>query len=90
MDPQNEFDPNAILIRTGEPKDIIGYCPRYLSETVSKLLHKEPNSISLEVEIVNKDAPLQYRLKCLLKGKFPTNSDLSFNSSKEFQSLIAP
>lgn len=90
LDPQNKFDPNAVLIRTGEPKEIIGYCPRYLSATVSKLLNKDPNSISLEVNIVNKDAPLQYRLKCLLKGKFPSDSNFSFNSSEKFQSLIAP
>lgn len=88
LDPQNEFDPNAVLIRTKDPKEIIGYCPRYLSETVAKLLVQDPNAISLEVDIVNKDAPLQYRLKCLLTGKFPTGCNLSFNNGTEFQPLI--
>ncbi|MDG2938822.1 HIRAN domain-containing protein [Bisgaard Taxon 10/6] len=88
LDPQNEYDSTAVLIRTNNPKEIVGYCPRYLSETIFKLLVENKDLISLEVEAINVNAPLQYRLRCLLKGRLPSNLKIRFNNSNEFQPLI--
>ena len=41
-DVQNRFDSLALSIRTEDPPSIIGYCPRFLTSDVSKLL-EQPN-----------------------------------------------
>jgi hypothetical protein len=71
-DPQNTFDKNAIMIRTGDPVFSIGYCPRYLSRDFYKLL-KDDNvaEIKLSVKKVNKDAPLGFRLLCEIIAPWP-------------------
>lgn len=88
LDKQNEYDPYAVGIRTSDPKNFIGFCPRYLSKTVSKLMENDANSLRLEVEILNNEAPLEYRLKCKLMGKIPDNKNIAFHIDDEFLPII--
>lgn len=88
LDCQNEYDDSAVLIRTNDPKEIVGYIPRYLSKTVTDLLNKSLSSISLYVEAVNNEAPLQYKLRCTLEGMLPEDGSIRFYDSDEFIPLI--
>ncbi|MFZ7175410.1 HIRAN domain-containing protein, partial [[Pasteurella] aerogenes] len=87
LDRQNEYDNSGVLIRTNDPKEFIGFCPRYLSKTLTDLINKDANSITLYVENVNNQAPLQYKLKCTLKGKLPEDGSINFYSDDEFKPL---
>ncbi|MFQ2807267.1 HIRAN domain-containing protein [Aeromonas caviae] len=68
-DPQNKYDSSAVIIRADKPAEIVGFCPRFFSGTISKLLHDEPLNLSLAVERISHDAPYQYRLLCKLSGR---------------------
>jgi hypothetical protein len=71
-DPQNEFDSNAIILRTNNPVYAIGYCPRYLCSDFLELLRtNDPGEISVTVKRVNKDAPLGFRLLCEIVSHWP-------------------
>lgn len=85
LDTQNNYDSFAIIVRAENPTEIVGYCPRYLAETITKMLKRQHNSINITVDTVNKDAPLQYKLRCKIKGQLP--QDLSF-ITKEFIPII--
>jgi hypothetical protein len=69
IDSQNTFK-NAITLRSGEPKALVGYCPSFLSAHIKTLLNK--HKISVSVAKINPDAPDPYRLLCKLEiaGEF--------------------
>ena len=61
-DSQNDFDFNALMLRT---KDfyLLGFCPRYLLDDVFSLLQNNSNLVEVKVERVNlPPAPLSMRL----------------------------
>ena len=81
QDLQNSHDSTALLLRTdGEKpgdKQMVGYCPRYLTTDLHRLL-REPNSIDfyeavvVKVERVNPPpVPIQLRLLCSLTMHWP-------------------
>lgn len=71
-DPQNEWDRNAIMLRTSDPVYSIGYCPRYLSQDFSALLkNANVDNVKVSVKKVNKDAPLSLRLLCQIVAPWP-------------------
>jgi hypothetical protein len=73
-DPQNNFDKNAMMIRTDDPVYSIGYCPRYLSQDFQELLTKNNvDEIIVSVKKVNKDAPLNFRLLCKIEAPWPVD-----------------
>ena len=88
LDRQNEYDNYGVLIRTNNPKEFVGFCPRYLSKTLTELINRDSESIKLYVESVNNQAPLQYKLKCTLKGKLPEDGSITFYSDEEFEPLV--
>jgi hypothetical protein len=57
----NAYDRFALLLETEEPVTV-GYCPRYLSRDLCRVMEK--TSVQLTVERVNRDAPIQFRLLC--------------------------
>lgn len=59
-DLQNEYDKNALLIRTKAPVELVGYVPRIYTRDFSKLL----DNASLRVKQVNQDSPMQFQLLC--------------------------
>ncbi len=74
LDVQNEYDPHALVLRTGEPVTLVGYTPRYYSGEFSSVVKEVgQKNIKVTVERVNKDAPLQYRLLCRLESPWPAN-----------------
>ncbi|WP_295435495.1 HIRAN domain-containing protein [uncultured Thiodictyon sp.] len=69
---QNPSDPSALLVRTGEPLSIVGYCPRFYSAEFSKLIDLVGGDrVVVAVSAVNLDAPLQFRLRCRLTAPWP-------------------
>jgi len=73
-DVQNHADATAILMRTGDPVSVVGYCPRYFSAEFSTLLEKiAPKNVVVNVEQVNADAPSQLRLLCRLEAPWPAD-----------------
>ena len=71
-DIQNPYDPEALLLRSDDPKLIIGYCPRYLTHDFNELLRKcGPCKVNVSVERVNADAPLHLKLVCKLVSPWP-------------------
>jgi len=84
----NAFDRNAVAVRTDRERTLIGYVPRYLARDVWHLLGQcEPDYISLVVERLNADAPLQQRVRCRMSACWPKGFQPC--SGEEFQP-IAP
>jgi len=72
-DMQNKYDSMAMALRTDDPVEFVGYCPRYLSSDFRQLLEEnEPMDVQVAVERVNEDAPLNLRLLCKLIAPWPT------------------
>ena len=59
-DLQNEYDNNALLIRTKGPMELVGYVPRIYAGDFTKLL----GNASLRVKQINQDSPMQFQLLC--------------------------
>jgi hypothetical protein len=73
-DIQNLSDPMALLLRTGDPMSLVGYCPRYYSAEFTRLLEAVgKDSVKVTVEQVNPDAPSQLRLLCKLTAPWPAS-----------------
>lgn len=82
-DVQNKVDPFALVIRTDDPPEIVGYCPSFFVEDFNVLLSDQsPRSVKLSVFKVNMDAPLQLRLMCRLEA--PWLKDFSTFADREF------
>ncbi len=72
LDEQNRYDEYAVALRTDDPVEFVGYCPRYLSRDFRKLLEQnKPKDAIVTVERVNKEAPLNLRLLCKLVAPWP-------------------
>ena len=72
LDEQNKRDEQAVALRTDDPVEFVGYCPRYLSSDFRKLLEKnKPMGVVVTVERVNTEAPLNLRLLCKLVSPWP-------------------
>lgn len=72
LDLQNDYDPNAVAVRTNSDVNQIGYVPRYLAHDVWHLVQKcDVEFIELSVARVNRDAPLQNRLLCRMNACWP-------------------
>lgn len=71
-DMQNHVDAMAMMMRTGDPVQLVGYVPRYYSGDIARLLDAVgPDAVAVYVDGVNRDAPLQYRLRCRLTSPWP-------------------
>lgn len=71
-DSQNEHDPYAVAVRTDAERMFIGYVPRYLAHDVWQLFQRcNVNFIRLNVDRVNRDAPLQNRVLCRMRACWP-------------------
>ena len=72
FDMQNMYDDKAMALRTDDPVEIVGYCPRYLSRDFLNLLTKYgTNDVKVTVEKVNPQAPLHLRLVCKIVASWP-------------------
>ncbi len=80
----NTHDRYALLLQS-EDAIRVGYCPRYLNQGLRQVQPKAP--IHLEVEKINQDAPLQFRLLC--KAVFTLPEGFNLYATHEHQ-LLAP
>jgi hypothetical protein len=69
----NRHDRLALLLESGHAARV-GSCPRYLNQGLRRV--QQHTSISLVVETVNQDAPLQFRLLCKAVFTPPDGFDL--------------
>lgn len=63
-DLENTQDENAYILRTNDPVEIMGYCPKHLVKDFAKLFELSKESFGIKVKKVNKNAPEQFRLLC--------------------------
>lgn len=75
-DLQNSHDEFALLLRTEDPKVLVGYVPRYYCPGLVRLLKDFPQEVVVEVQQVNPDAPLDMRLLCSLNAPWVDNQKL--------------
>lgn len=73
VDIQNPKDPDAISLRTGDPKLLIGYVPRFLAPDVRALIGANgAHAITVILLAHNADAPATVRYRCGLETQWPT------------------
>jgi hypothetical protein len=86
-DIQNMYDPMALVLRTDDPVELVGYCPRYLSPDFYELLERARTAaINVYVKRVNVDAPLHLRLFCRMVAPWPDGFKPC--SGEEFEPLV--
>lgn len=61
QDLQNEYDSNALLIRTKDPVELVGYVPRIYAPDFSKLIQ---HNAELKIKQINHDSLMQFQLLC--------------------------
>jgi hypothetical protein len=84
FDVQNPKDANAILLRTDDPIQFVGYCPRYLAHDFKELQEKTKN-LHIIVERVNLDAPSRFKLLCKASADWP--EEFSPCSGEQYQPI---
>ena len=84
-DMQNDYDDKAVALRTNDPADIVGYCPRYLSREILDLFDKT-NNVKVTVERINHEAPLHVRLLCRITARWP--EDFVPCSDEKFRPIV--
>ncbi len=86
-DMQNKHDAHAMALRTDDPVEFVGYCPRYLAPDFLELLNRNnPMDTVVTVVRVNKGAPLDLRLSCKLVTPWPESFEPF--SYEEFEPLV--
>ncbi|CAJ0742332.1 HIRAN domain-containing protein [Ralstonia mannitolilytica] len=85
-DMQNEHDRFALTLRTSDPSYLVGYCPKYYTKTVCKLLEQNVNAVKVTVKQVNQKAPFSMRLLCNLEADWPVGFE-PFTDSEDFLPL---
>lgn len=79
----NAHDRYALLLETEEPVTV-GYCPRYLSLDLCRVM--EATDVKLNVERVNQDAPIQFRLLC--RAAFTPPFEFDMFADNDHQPLV--
>ena len=87
-DIKNESDSLALGLRTNEdPVELLGYCPSFFVSDFNKLLELNgATEVNISVEKVNFDAPVQMKLLCKLKTRWPKNFEPFEND--EFKKIL--
>ncbi len=64
-DIQNKIDKYALMLRTEEPVELMGYCPRIYTQDLTTLIDKnKANNLKITIEKINLNAPLQFKILC--------------------------
>lgn len=83
QDIQNPVDRLALLLRTGDPMELLGYCPRIYTNDINQLLNNTSGQVKVTAKRVNSSAPLQLKLLCELEADWP--KDFEPFSAHEFK-----
>lgn len=68
----NEYDRDAVAIRTNDPSHFVGYIPRFFASDVKECISRNrPIECRLTVARVNRDAPFQLRMLCRFTSPWP-------------------
>ncbi len=71
QDVQNTIDRFALMLRTDDPVELMGYCPRIYTKDINTLIQKNGAlNVKVVIEKINYDAPLQFRLLCKLEANW--------------------
>ena len=71
-DVQNKVDKYALVLRTDDPVEIVGYCPRFYVTDFNKLLElNTPEKVDVSIVKINLDAPKQLQLLCKFETFWP-------------------
>lgn len=75
LDPQNEYDSNAVALRDADGSAIVGYVPRFYSRDIRDILVQENLAKEATFRLLrnNTDAPLQSRILCRFDGLVDQN-----------------
>jgi len=87
QDCQNDYDPEAVLVRADKPAEIVGYCPRYLARDINRLLEYS-EYMNVTVECSSSEAPTNYRLMCKIKGKLLPNGLANLPHPEEYEFIV--
>jgi hypothetical protein len=89
IDISNTYDPNAIAVRSNDPKVILGYLPRYLASEIRGALldQRVISNVKMEVKKINPKAPVRYRLMCGFRAYIP--SEFKIFTSGNYQPYAA-
>jgi len=86
-DIQNEYDKDALVLRTEDPPELVGYCPKNYVKDFNFLIDKNGcNNVNIKILKNNINAPSQLRLLCEFKTKW-VKGFVPF-SHKDFQKII--
>jgi len=70
-DIQNKLDNYALVLRTDNPIELVGYCPSFYTRDFNRLINNNgANEIHLQVLKNNIDAPSQLKLLCEFRTKW--------------------
>lgn len=71
-DIQNDQDSFALALRTGDPPEIVGYCPSFFVKDFDTLICTNgANNVNVSVVKVNPESPVQFKLLCELSTDWP-------------------
>jgi hypothetical protein len=83
-DIQNKLDSYALVLRTDNPIELVGYCPSFYTKDFNSLIEKNgANDIFLRVVKNNLDAPSQLKLLCEFRTKW--SEEFAPFDSEDFQ-----
>ena len=72
QDIKNNTDSLALALRTDDPPAPVGYAPRFWTPDFKKLIDVNgPKHVIITVDKINQNAPLQFKLLCRLKTRWP-------------------
>lgn len=86
LDPQNDKDPNAVMIRTENPVEFVGYAPKFLAKDFATLIKHDPINANIRVVKTNSNAPDQMKLLCLFDAPWVEN--FTAFADKEFSFYV--
>lgn len=87
FDVKNPYDQHAIALRTGDPRHLIGYVPRFFAKEIKACIEAASrDDVKCKVARVNLEAPLQFRLLCRFTSPWPKGFEPW--SQPEYQALV--
>ena len=85
-DIQNPYDKDALVLRTGNPPEFVGYCPKNYVQDFNYLINANgTENVNVKVLKNNKYAPSQLKLLCEFKTKWV--EDFTPFSHESFQPI---
>lgn len=87
LDCQNKHDGQAVILRTSNSPEIIGFLPRYLCKSLSILLHAQPQNVTVKVEKLSSEAPSRYKLLCRMKGQVIPELHNAFTFDEDYEPI---